>query len=219
VDVVIFGIGKFASLAWYVITHDSNHRVVGFTVDGDYCTEETFHGLRTVPFENLERYFPPDNVAMLLPLGGHNINGLRASRYIAAKERGYGFVTYIASRAMVWPDLQIGENCMIFDGSIVNPFAVIGNNCILRDGSVVSHHANISDHCFLAAHAVVAGSTKVGERCFLGLNSTIRNGLTLAPKCFVAAGAVVVADTIENGVYVGVPARRREIAADQFEAS
>lgn len=217
-DVVIFGGGQLASLAWYVITRDSPHRVVGFTVDRDYCTGEPFHGLPMVSFEDLERYFPPDQIVMLVPLGGRNINGLRASRYLAAKERGYGFVSYVASRAIVWPDLQMGENCMIFDGVIVNPFVVIGNNCTLRSGSIVSHHVILGDHCFLAAHAVVAGGTKVGERCFLGLNSTIRDGLTLAPKCFVAAGAVVTADTVENSVYVGVPARRREVPADQFEA-
>jgi len=217
-DIVIFGGGNFSSQAWYVLTHDSPHRVAGFTVDGDYCTGERFHDLPMVPFEELERHFPPDRFVMLVSLGGRNINGLRASRYQAAKARGYSFVSYVASRAMVWPDLQIGENCMIFNGASVNPFAVIGNNCILLAGSHVSHHAVLEDHCFLAAHAVVAGGAKIGERCFLGLNSTIRDGVSVAPGCFIAAGAVVTTDTTENGVYMGMPAQRRDMPADQLEA-
>lgn len=217
-DIVIFGGGNLASLAWYVLTHDSSHRVAGFTVDGDYCTGEGAHGLPMVPFEELEHHFPPDRFAMLLPLGGRNVNGLRADRYRAAKERGYGFISYVASGALVWPDLQIGENCMIFDGAIINPFTVIGSNCIIRSGSLVSHHVVLGNHCFLAAHAVVGGNAKIGDRCFLGLNSTVRDGISVAPRCFIAAGAVVTADTTENGIYMGVPARRRDTPADQWEA-
>lgn len=217
-DIVIFGGGNFASQTWYLLTHDSPHRVVGFTVDSEYCTIESKHGIPVVPFERLEQYYPPDRVAMLVSLGARNINGLRANRYHAAKARGYSFVSYVSSRAMVWPDLQIGENCMIFDGAIINPFAVIGNNCLLLSGSHISHHVIIEDHCFLATHAVVAGGAKIGERCFLGLNSTIRDSVSVAPRCFIAAGAVVTTDTKENGVYMGVPARRQEIPADQMEA-
>ena len=217
-DIVIFGAGYIASTVWQFITHDSPHRVLGFTVDGDYCNEKLFNGLPLVPFEDLEREFPPNRVAMLVALGGRNINGLRASRYHSAKARGYGFVNYVATRAMVWPGIEIGENCIICNGAIIDPFARIGNNCLLRSGSIVAHHSIVGDHCFIAAHAVVAGGVHVGERCFLGLNSTIRDGITRAPKCFIAAGAVVTADTIENSVYVGVPARRWDVMADQYEA-
>ncbi len=216
--VVIFGAGQLSSLAWYVVTHDSPHEVVGFTVDAAWRLDTTLHGLPVVPFESLDRHFPPEEYVLLVSLGGRSMNGLRADRYRAAKERGYGFISYVASRALTWPDLQNGENCMIFDGAMVNPFAVIGNNCILRSGSMVSHHAILGDHCFLAAHAVVAGNAKIGERCFLGLNCTVRDGISIAPRCFIAAGAVVVADTTENGVYMGVPARRLDTPADELEA-
>lgn len=176
------------------------------------------HGVPVVPFDELGERFPPDRAALLVALGGREINGLRMNRYLEAKRRGYGFVSYVSSRALVWPDLDIGENCMVFDGVAINPFASVGNNCILRTGAMVSHHAIVGDHCYLAAHAVVAGAARVGERCFVGLNSTVRDRLAIAPRCFIAAGAVVTADTSENGVYVGVPARRRDTPADQLEA-
>ncbi len=216
-DVVIFGLGRFASLAWYVLAHDSAHRVVGFTADRTYCVAQRLHDLPVVPFDALEQRFPPAAVRLLIALGGQRMNGLRADRFQAARGRGYGFVSYVASRAMVWPDLRIGENCMLFEGCMVHPFAAIGDNCILRSGSHVSHHATVADHCFLAAHAVVAGSASVGERCFLGLNSTVRDHVRIAARCFVAAGAVVTADTVKDGVYMGVPARRRDMTSDQME--
>ncbi len=211
---VIFGSGNFASLAWYVLKHDSPHEVVGFTVNAAWCKTSTHHDLPLVPFESLEQYFPPAETALMVPLGWADCNRLRAARYAEAKERGYTFATYVSSRAMVWPDLNVGENSMIYEGAIVQPFAKIGTSCILRTGSHVSHHAVLGDNVFLAAHAVVAGNAVIGDRCFLGLNSTIRDGVTLAPGCVVAAGALVTADTEPDGLYVGVPARRRPLPED-----
>jgi len=151
---------------------------------------------------------------LLISLGWTRCNGLRAAKYAEGMARGYSLVTYVSSRAMVWPDLQVGENSMIYEGAIVEPFARIGSNCILRNGCNVAHHAVIGDHVFMAAQAVVAGGATVGERCFLGLNSTIRDGVTVAPGCFVAAGALVTTDTEPDGLYVGVPARRRPLPQD-----
>ena len=54
-DVVIFGAAEFASLAWYVLTHDSPHRVVGFTADREFCRGESLLDLPLVPFDELER--------------------------------------------------------------------------------------------------------------------------------------------------------------------
>lgn len=208
---VIFGIGELSSLAWYVLTHDSAYEVAAFTVDAAYIDKQSHHGLPVMAFENLEQHFPPKEFALLVPLGWTRCNGLRAAKYAEGKRRGYAFATYVSTRAMVWPDLMIGENSMIYEGAIVQPFARVGNNCILRSGCHVSHHAVVADHVFLAAHAVVAGSATVSERCFLGLNSTVRDGVIVAPGCFIAAGALVTADTEPDGLYVGVPARRRPL--------
>jgi sugar O-acyltransferase (sialic acid O-acetyltransferase NeuD family) len=216
-DIVIFGTDQLSSLAWYVLTHDSPHRVVGFTVDRAYRKTDTLHGLDVVSFEEVEKRFPPESCGMLAPLGWKGMNGLRAQKFAEGRLKGYTFVSYVSSRALVWPDLRVGENCMIHDAVIVQPFARIGDNCNLRSGCNISHHADIGDHCFIAAQAVVAGSAFIGERCVLGLNSTVRDGVRVAARCFIGAGAVVTADTEENGVYVGVPAKRREQPADQLD--
>jgi acetyltransferase-like isoleucine patch superfamily enzyme len=65
---------------------------------------------------------------------------------------------------------------------------------------------------------VIADATTIGERCVLDLNCTVRDGIRVAPRCFIGAGAVVLADTSENGVYTGSPARRRAQSVDELEA-
>lgn len=206
--VVIFGNGKFASLAWYCLTHDSPYEVAGFTVDADYVGEGRLHGLPVVDFGNIDRFFPPEAHAILVHVGGADMNVLRTARSDEARSKGYELARYISSRAIVWPDLQVGVNSVIYEGAIVQPFATIGDNVIVRSGVHISHHVAIADHCFIAAGACFGGGVSVGRHSFVGLNATIRDGITVAEHCLIGAGAVVTANTEPDGVYVGIPARR-----------
>jgi sugar O-acyltransferase (sialic acid O-acetyltransferase NeuD family) len=211
VKVVIFGNGPFASLAWYVLTHDSEHEVAGFTVDGDHRRENSLHGLPVVPFEEVTTHFPPVRFAMIAPLGFQQLNGLRKAKHEEGKSLGYRFISYISSRSITWPDLISGENSMIFEGAIVQPFSQLGTGVIVRAGASIGHHCAIGDYCFVAAGAVIGGRARIGAQCLLGLNATIRDGVSVAARCVIGAGAVVTEDTSEGGTYVGVPARRTPI--------
>lgn len=214
--VVIFGDGGLTSLAWYMLTHDSPHEVAGFTVDGTFLQRNILHGLPVVAFEEVEKHFPPESIAMMVPLGARDLNRLREEKHRSGKAKGYRFISYVSSRALTWPDLTIGENCILSEGSIVQPFVKIGDGVRVSAGTKVLHHAVIGDNCFLSTDACIGSMTDIGERCFLGYNSTIRDGIAIAPRCIIAAGAVVTADTEENGVYVGVPAKRRSKPADSM---
>lgn len=215
-NLVLFGNGKFASLAWYCITHDSAHRVVAFTVDAPFLKEDRLHGLPVVDFTQVQERFAPTEHEMLVHLGQTDMGALRISRVAAARAKGYRLASYVSSRALTWPDLRIGENCSIYDGVIVEPFVSIGENAILRNGVHLCHHARVGDHCFLAAGACLGGGAILEPRCFVGLNATIRDGIRVAEGCLIAAGAVVASDTEPDGLYLGVPARRAPKPASAF---
>jgi acetyltransferase-like isoleucine patch superfamily enzyme len=53
----------------------------------------------------------------------------------------------------------------------------------------------------------IAGYVKIGSYCFVGIHSTVRDGLTIADRTVIGAGATVLRDTQEGGVYVAPPAR------------
>jgi sugar O-acyltransferase (sialic acid O-acetyltransferase NeuD family) len=217
-DVVIFGIKGLADLAWYCLSHDSSYRVVGFTVDDAYRRATSHQGLPLVSFQTLDEQYPPARVRLLIPLGYSEINGVRRARYEAAKLRGYSFVSYISSRASTWPDLQVGENCLIYEHAIIQPFTRIGNNVIIRSGAHISHHCQVANHAFVAAGVTLGGNVNVGEQAFVGLGAVLRDGLTIAERSFVGAGAVVIADTTADGVYVGNPARKSAATAREVTA-
>ena len=208
-DVVVFGTGQISRLAWHRLTQDGPHRVVAFSVDAACITETSFCGLPVVPFEALNDRYPPDRVLMSIPLSYRDLSRIRIQKYNEARARGYGFVSVVASGAGIDPGVEIGENCFIYPCAIIQPFSRIGDNCLVSAGSVISHDVEIGRHCFVSAAAVVGGGASVGEQCVLALNCTVLNGLRVAPRCLIGAGAVLTADTEEDGIYVGIPARRR----------
>lgn len=200
--VVLFGNGEMASQIYFYLTHDSPFDVAGFTVDGDHLEGDTLFGLPVVPFAEVEHRFPPDDFRMSVPVSYRQVNQLRAAKYHEAKSMGYQLINYIGSKAMTWPGLITGDNCIILEGCVVQPFSRLGNNVIMGCGSHLGHNSVIGDHCFLGPNAVVLGHVQVEPFCFIGANATIRDGLTIARESVVGAGVTLRRNTLPKQVYI-----------------
>ena len=66
---MIYGAGPFAKLMHYYFTHDSDYRVVPFTVDEQFIQKTEPSELQLVPLEEITATYPPDSVAQSLLLG------------------------------------------------------------------------------------------------------------------------------------------------------
>lgn len=204
---IIFGAGDIARLAHYYFTRDSEREVIAFTVDEKYCKADTFLDLPLVPFEEVMRLYPPDEYKMLVALSYARVNKLRAEKYHQAKHKGYGLASYVSSRCSFLTDHPVGDNCSILEDNTIQPFVRIGNNVTLWSGNHIGHDATIDDHCFLASHIVVSGYVHIHPYCFIGVNATLRNSITIAPETLIRAGATIMKDTVEQGVYLPERAR------------
>ena len=201
--VVIFGTSEMGQMAYFYLTNDSPYQVAAFAADRDYISEEKLFGLPIAAFEDIEAAYPPQDYRMLVAISYTGWNSLRAEKYHEAKEKGYHLINYVSSKAIIGPESVVGDNCLIFQNSICEPFSRIGNNVVVRVGCSIGHHSVIKDHCFLASHAVVLGHATVEAYSFLGANSTIRNDTVVAERSIVGAGALIMEDTQERGVYKG----------------
>lgn len=209
--VILFGVKDFAELASYYISTDSDHIVVGFTVDKKYIPDSgMFLGKPVVPFEDINQLFPPDKYKLFAPMSPVNMNHVRKDVYLRAKIKGYEFISYVSSKATVC-DNEIGENCFILENNTLQPFTTIGNNVVLWSGNHIGHHGRIKDHVFFASHVVMSGHCVIEPFCFLGVNSTIRDDSHLAKGTLIAMGATLTKQiTKEWGVYLGNPAKLLE---------
>lgn len=199
--IVIIGTGETAEIAYEYFTHDSAYKVVGFSVERAYLKQKELHGLPVVALEDIDSYYPPSEFLVFVAVSSTRLNRVRTRLYRQLKERGFRFATYISSRAFVWQNAEIGENCFVFENNTIQPFVKIGNNCVLWSGNHIGHNTIIHDNCFIASHVVISGFCEIGENCFLGVNSTIINNLKVAQDCFIGAGVLIQKNTEEGKVY------------------
>ncbi|AWI25653.1 acetyltransferase [Flavobacterium pallidum] len=208
--IIIFGVSQLASLAHFYFEHDSPHEVVAFTLDKEYITENEFRGLPVIAFDEIEGLYPPSQYKMFLPISFKQMNFLRKRKYEQAKQKGYQCVSYISSKATTWPDLDVGENCFIFEDNTIQPFVKIGNNCVLWSGNHIGHHTEIRDHVFITSQVVISGCCIIEENAFFGVNATIRDETTIGKGTLVGMGANITKDTPEYSIWIGAKSAMRE---------
>ena len=202
-DLVLIGDGLFADIAYEYFTHDSDHRVVGFTVDRSHLHTTEKFGLPVVPFDEVQDHFAPADHAFYAAVTYGQLNRLRERFYREAKALGYHPASYVSSRAFVWHNVQLGEHCFIFEDNTVQPFVTLGDNVVLWSGNHIGHHSRIGNHVFVASHAVVSGCCEVGDHQFIGVNATVSNNVHIEPDCVLGAGAVVGKNLATNHIVRG----------------
>ena len=216
--VIIFGVQDFAQLAHFYLHHDSEHEVVAFSVNAQYLPEtKTFEGLPVVAFENVEETYPPAEYEFFAPMSPSRMNKLRESIYQQIKQKGYEMISYVSSRATVFPGAAIGDNCFILEDNTIQPFTTIGNNVVLWSGNHIGHHSVIGDHVSFTSHVVLSGHCVVGPFAFFGVNATIRDGIHIAEGSLIAMAAAVTRDTEPWGVYKGNPAKKGDVLSKDLD--
>lgn len=213
---VIFGSSEYARLARFYFEEDAGRRVVAFTVDDDYVDRSMVDDLPLLAFSETLEKFPPEVTDMHVCIGYRDMNKLREAKFSQAKAAGYHLASYICSKATIWPDLTVGENCLILENQVIQPFVKIGSNVILWSGNHIGHGTSIGNHTYLASHVVLSGHCHIGERCFFGVNSTVRDFSEIGDDCMIGMHASVVRN-LEPGSVV-LPASSEVIPGSERKA-
>jgi sugar O-acyltransferase (sialic acid O-acetyltransferase NeuD family) len=215
--VVIFGTGVVAKCVYFYLTNDSEYKIAGFTSDRDCIKSSIFQGLSVIPFDEVQTVFPPDQFDMFIAIGYQDFNSLRAQKFQEAKGKGYKLISYVCSKSTVWSNLQLGENCFIGEGNVIQPFVTIEDNVFMWSGNSVAHDSRISKNCFITACAVIAGDVEIGENCFIGINSTVREAVKVAKNCTIGANSYIARNTRENETYISEPTKPSRISNSMLQ--
>ncbi|MFJ8260407.1 acetyltransferase [Rummeliibacillus sp. NPDC094406] len=213
---VIIGDGELAEIAYEYFTYDSPYEIVAFAAEKDYIKRDNLYDLPVVSFEEVHQIYPVTEFKAFVAILHTNLNRLRTRLYHETKNKGYELVSYVSSKAFVWRNVTIGENCFIFENNVLQHHVNVGNNVILWSGNHVGHRSVIKDNCYISSHAVIAGDCEIGENCFIGINSTINDGLRVRKDCFISSGALVIKNTLEGKIYNGSPAKAAPIDVYRF---
>lgn len=134
--------------------------------------------------------------------------GNNTVRKTISKKLNVNWYTAIHPSAVVSKFAAIGEGSAILANATVNADATIGKHCILNTACVIEHDNKLYDFVHISPRAALAGNVTVGECSQVGIGAAVRQGITICADCIVGAGAAVVKDIFEDGIYIGVPARR-----------
>jgi sugar O-acyltransferase, sialic acid O-acetyltransferase NeuD family len=206
-QLIIIGASEFAEIAYEYFTYDSPYTVIAFSIEREYISRTELFNLPVVPLEELEKKYPPSDYSVFVATTYTQLNRLRARFYHFVKEKGYSVASYVSSHAFVWRNVEIGENCFVFENNVLQYHVKLGNNVILWSGNHVGHRTQIEDNCFISSHVVISGYCTIGKNSFLGVNSCLNDHIIIGQDCVIGSGSVVVKNTEAGMVYVGNPAK------------
>lgn len=213
---VIFGAGQTAEIVYHYFTTDSPHQIVAFTADKAFIKRKTFLGLPVVPFETVDKEFPPSEFDMFVAMSYTNLNRLRAAKYAQAKKKKYRLITYISSKSSLVGKRDMGDNCLILESQVIQPYATIGNDVFVWGGVVIGHHSRIDDHCWLTSESSIGGNTHIGPYCFLGLNATVGHVVTVGAESFIGANTLVTKNAPPKSVFIAKGTDMYPLDSDKF---
>ena len=205
-----------ARLVHAEIHRGSAYEVSAFCVDREYISGDTFLGIPIVPFDELSMRYPPDAYELFVAVGYAGVNRVREERYLQAKDAGYRFPTIIAKTAVTYPDLEIGENCMIGNLTVIHPQVRIGNNVLIGSTCNLNHDLVVGDHCFFSDRVAISGRVSIGPNCFFGTGAIVRNGVSIGRESVIGAATAIMEDVAERSVYFSETSSKLAITSDRI---
>ena len=202
--VIIFGIGDVAEIVDFYFREDNAYNVAAFATSTNHYAQSGIRewlGRPVVSFDEVEKKYPPENYDMFVAVGYRDLNQFRAQIIKQAKDKGYDLVSYICSKATHWHDSVIGQNVLILENTLIQPFVTLQDGVFIGRGNSIGHHSLISSGAFIANHVVLCGQNKIGERSFIGSNATISDGINIAEDNMVGAHGFIKTHTKPGDVF------------------
>ena len=91
-NIIIFGVGHIAEVAYYFLKNDTNHNIVGFTLENEYIKDNSKFDLPIIPFEDIEHKYSPNDYELFAPCSGTNLNRFRERIYNEGKKKDIIFL-------------------------------------------------------------------------------------------------------------------------------
>ena len=117
-------------------------------------------------------------------------------------------VNVISAFSYISSDLKLGVGNVVMPGCIIQPGCVIGDGVIVNTSATIDHENIIGSYAHISVGSHLAGNVHIGKRTFVGVGTNIINNIEVTGDCVIGAGSTVLSNIIENGTYVGTPAKK-----------
>ena len=114
----------------------------------------------------------------------------------------------IHNTAFIENKVDMGLANQIFAHVYINSNVKIGDNNIINTGAVIEHETQIGSHNHISVHATLCGRVCIGNSCFIGAGATVIDKIKIGNGVILGANSVATKDILEQGTYIGQPARK-----------
>ena len=135
----------------------------------------------------VQDYYKYKDYDFIIGIGNSEIREKFQNRLI---NENYNIATLIHPNAVIAEVVKIGVGTVVMAGAVINPGTIIGNGVIVNTCSSVDHDCKVKDYSHISVGSHLAGTVIIGENVWIG------------------AGATVVKDLNESGLYIGLPAKK-----------
>lgn len=126
-----------------------------------------------------------------------------------ASKHGDVFISLIdPSVLMLSPNITIGNGAVIAPQCVLTCDIIVGEFCQINIGSSIMHDVQAGSFFTTAPGVRINGKVKIGDMVYFGSNASTKEEISITDQVVIGAGACVVKDITESGVYVGIPAKR-----------
>lgn len=106
---------------------------------------------------------------------------------------------------------RIGKGNIICTNSLISCNVELGDFNMLNGYITVGHDTTIGCYNVIMPSVNISGGVKMGDCNFMGLQSAILQYLKVGNDTRIGAGAIVMRNTKDGYLYVGVPAKKVEL--------
>lgn len=178
----------------------SNDILVGFLDDGKEKGMKVFDNYEVLGDITYAQEY--QDCEFIIGIGNNSIRKRIAESY------DLKWYTAIHPTASIGIDVDIQEGTVVMAYAVINSSAKIKKHCIINTGAIIEHDNYIEDYVHVSPNATLCGTVYVGKSTHVGASATIKNNIKVAGSCIIGTGAVVVKDILEEGTYVGIPAKK-----------
>jgi sugar O-acyltransferase (sialic acid O-acetyltransferase NeuD family) len=127
---------------------------------------------------------------------------------ISKKLNEVQWVNLVHPSALISKYAKVGKGNIICAGVVINPDFCMGDHSHINIGSTIGHDVSLLDYVTVMPGSRISGNVTLKSNSVVGTGATIIQGLVIEEDVIIGSGAVVTKNTEQNGVYIGIPAKR-----------
>lgn len=105
-------------------------------------------------------------------------------------------------------DIELGSGAVVYPKCILTCNIIIGTHCQLNCSTTISHDFKGGDFFTAACNVSISGNVMIGDCVFFGANASTKERVKITDNVTIGASACVTKNIMENGTYIGIPARK-----------